>query len=469
MAASFAGAFDATECGRLTGLWHDLGKYAPDWQQFLLAAGQDAAELNDGGGDSSVRARRRGPDHSTAGAIQAAQTFGEQSRIGLALAFAIAAHHAGLADKTELRSRIRADDKRRRFESCLAQAAPEVLAATAVELPSFLRSQAQRECIERRFETFVRMLFSALVDADRLATEAYVQGVGVGSSGADERRRWRPLDDYLDPLESHLAGLEKRAWTTVNQVRRRVLSWCRESASGPQGAYSLTVPTGGGKTLSSLAFALRHAQVHRLRRVIVALPFISILDQTADVYRSVFRPALGTDVLVEHHSNLQPERATRPNNLASENWDAPVVVTTQVQLFESLFSNRPRDCRKLHSLARSVLILDEVQTLPVGLLAPILDQLRELYTNYGTTLLLTTATQPALHRRKLGPYVFDGLDPTPTEIVPANAMDDLFATLDRVDVHWPDAGSSTSCGDLAQVLLGAKQILVSSHHLWTFS
>lgn len=227
MAASFAGAFDATECGRLTGLWHDLGKYARDWQQFLLAAGQDAAELSDGGGNRSVRARRRGPD--TAGAIQAAQTFGEQSRIGLALAFAIAAHHAGLADKTELRSRIRADDKRRRFESCLAQAALEVLAAPAVELPSFLRSQAQRECIERRFETFVRMLFSALIDADRLATEAYVKGVGVGSSGADERRRWRPLDDYLDPLESHLAGLEKRSRRRWSPARAR--AWIETATS----------------------------------------------------------------------------------------------------------------------------------------------------------------------------------------------------------------------------------------------
>jgi CRISPR-associated endonuclease/helicase Cas3 len=157
--------------------------------------------------------------------------------------------------------------------------------------------------------------------------------------------------------------------------------------------------------------------------VIIALPFTSIIDQTVTVLRKVFASTLGESVLVEHHSAIDPPRDTRANQLASENWDAPLIVTTQVQLFESLFANRSSRCRKLHNLANAVLILDEVQTLPCGLLAPILDQLQDLKSNYGVTLLLTTATQPSLHSRSLGARPFIGLDPQPTEIVPALGAD----------------------------------------------
>ena len=460
LAEEFAADFDSADAGRLAGLWHDLGKYAPDWQEFLLEAGRDAAEINGDDDEGYTPSRRRGPDHSTAGAIHALRTLGPSSRTGLALAFAIAAHHAGLPDKTNLQSRTADPEKQRRYQNCMAKAAAAVVTSPNLDLPTFLRTQASRGLVERRFETFVRMLFSALVDADRLATEAFTERT---PEKAAARRRWPALRDYIRPLDAHLEGLESEPATTVNAARRRVLSWCREAASGPPGAYTLTVPTGGGKTLSSLAFALRHAHVHGLRRVIVALPFISILDQTADVFRKVFEEALGADVLVEHHSNLRPERATLLNSLSSENWDAPLLVTTQVQLFESLFSNRPGDCRKIHNLARSMLILDEVQTLPVGLLAPMLDQLQQLQANYGTSLLLTTATQPALHRRELGPHVFEGLDPAPTEIVPAGAMDGLFAALDRVEVHWPASPEAASWESLAKEILAQRQVLAVVH------
>jgi CRISPR-associated endonuclease/helicase Cas3 len=306
------------------------------------------------------------------------------------------------------------------------------------------------------------MVFSALVDADRLATEAFYAGGGT-SDASGSRRSWHGIDEYLDPLERHLASLASQPDSPVNAIRRQVLDWCQAAAAGGQGAYTLTVPTGGGKTLASLAFALRHARKHRLRRVVVALPFISILDQTADVFRRIFEPVFGDHALVEHHSNLKSERTTVANAMASENWDAPLVITTQVQLFESLFSNRPRDCRKLHNLSRSVIVLDEVQTLPVGVLAPVLDQLQQLCSTYGSTVLLTTATQPALHDRPLGPAQFAGLQPAPTEVVPAGAMNQLFESLRRVTVEWPRHCAPTPWGTLATDLLNEHQALAIVH------
>lgn len=181
------------------------------------------------------------------------------------------------------------------------------------------------------------------------------------------------------------------------------------------------------------------------------------------VFRGIFEPELGAPALVEHHSSIRPEHDTMANRLATENWDAPLIVTTQVQLLESLFGARPRDCRKLHNLANSVIVLDEVQTLPVGLLAPILDQLQALTAHYGVSLLLTTATQPALHSRRLGTGVFPGLDPMPREIVPANVSDDLFETLRRVRVHWPESKEPVGWDELADRLVQHPQALAIVH------
>jgi CRISPR-associated endonuclease/helicase Cas3 len=202
----------------------------------------------------------------------------------------------------------------------------------------------------RRFETLVRMVFSALVDADFLDTEAFLEADLRAAGRPAQRRVWRPIAAYRLAIDQYLECFDATPPNPVNLARKKVLQWCREAATGGRGVYSLTVPTGGGKTLSSMAFALRHAEAHSLDRVIVALPFLSILDQSADVFRRVFLDRIGERSLVEHHSSIVPERDTIANRLASENWDAPLVVTTQVQLFESLFSNRPRYCRKLHTL-----------------------------------------------------------------------------------------------------------------------
>lgn len=451
LACGFASDWGAGEWGSVAGLWHDLGKAAPDWQVFLAEAGAEAHVL----GEEQPRpiGRRRGPDHSSAGAIHAAHHFGARS---LPLQFAIAAHHAGLADWEDLKSRLQ--DKKPRYAEAFKGQDRLALAEVAMPtLPPWLMQEAPPDTQKRRLDLFIRMLFSALVDADFLDTASFCSGQRPG------REVWPQLDAYLPAVAMHLDLLATSEQTAVNRQRSRVLEWCSRAAEGPQGAYTLTVPTGGGKTLSSLAFALRHAQRHGLRRVVIALPFISILDQTASVLRAVLEPALGGRVLLEHHSAIEPVHDTAANRIAAENWDAPLVVTTQVQLFESLFANRPSSCRKLHNLSRSVIILDEVQTLPAALLAPILDVLQELKAHYGTTLLLTTATQPALHSRQLGPWRFAGLEPKPIEIVPTDAIDDLFTSLRRVEVHWPTTSQPVTWGSLADRLVEHRQVLAIVH------
>jgi CRISPR-associated endonuclease/helicase Cas3 len=404
--------------------------------------------------------RLHGPDHKSAGAVHAKTAFGKAS---LPLQFVIAGHHGGLPDKADLDARLAGAAER--YQAVIPHLPGGLRSAlSAPTLPSFLMAPTARQR-NRRLEMFTRMLYSALVDADYLDTEAFVASVDPERSGGSvERDNWHALSAYVPVLDARLARLQVEAHDTpVNVERRRVLEWCRRAADSPRGAYTLTVPTGGGKTLSALAFALHHAKHHDLRRVIIALPFTSIIDQTVAVLRDVFVPALGPNILVEHHSAIDPPHDTRANQLASENWDAPLIVTTQVQLFESLFANRSSRCRKLHNLANAVLILDEVQTLPCGLLAPILDQLQDLKSNYGVTLLLTTATQPSLHSRLLGARPFAGLEPQPTEIVPADAMDGLFGALRRVKVHWPEGEGALEWADLAQAINEHEQVLAIVH------
>jgi CRISPR-associated endonuclease/helicase Cas3 len=246
---------------------------------------------------------------------------------------------------------------------------------------------------------FVRMVFSSLVDADFLCTEAF-----MSPEKSVQRAAWPGdiLARMEAALENHLNQFGPPL-TPVAKERDNVRFACEAAATLEPGFFDLTVPTGGGKTLSSLLFALRHARKHGLRRIVYAIPFTSIIEQNADVFRSVFKQLseeIGQDVVLEHHSNLQPTRETTRNRLTAENWDAPLVVTTNVQLFESLFANRTSSSRKVHRLAKSVLILDEAQSLPVRLLSPILATLRCLTRDCGSSVVLCTATQPALEYRE---------------------------------------------------------------------
>lgn len=453
--------------GTLAGLWHDLGKNTPEWQAFIRSAGSAATEAH----VEEQAARRRGPPHSATGGIHLIESMGP--KIGPPLAFAIAGHHAGLPDKEALRSRLADPEEKARHTRAGRDFIGHHAGTEKPIWPPWLVSPASPDAGRRSLEFFTRILFSALTDADFLDTEAYFATAGSERAAAQSRSRstpWPELRSCKPALDAFLA--EKHASvpsTSVNLLRREVLNACREASSGARGAFSLTVPTGGGKTLSGLTFAVDHAIHHGLRRIVVALPFTSIIEQTSEVLRGVFA-SLGPDVVLEHHSALDPERATALGRVSAENWDAPLIVTTQVQLFESLFANRPGACRKLHNLIDSVLVLDEVQSLPAHLLEPILDVVDELVHHYGVTVVLMTATQPALHQRSVGARQFHGLASRPCEIIPDDLASRLWDGLRRVDVHWPPVQSAAAnqepesfWPDLAAKFAEKPQVLAITH------
>lgn len=408
-AAEHASPFASAQWGNLAGLWHDLGKYQAAFQRRL--AGEAIA-----------------CEHSGLGAAMAAE---RHQHLGLLLAFVIAGHHAGLANAVDrgessllpLQERLKTNH---RLLEKIRSSLPEALLAEPLpDLPSFLGNE------RLAVEFWIRLLFSALVDADRLDAEA------AGEAACSRHRGdYQSIEDLKSNLDGHLDakldGIEPaEKGSRVNRARAAVLAACRSAASLATGLFSLTVPTGGGKTLAAMAFALDHAATHGLRRVIVVIPYTSIIEQNARVYRD----ALGEDQVIEHHSNLDPDRQTEEiqqrQELAAENWDAPVIVTTTVQFFESLFSNKPSRCRKLHNIARSVIILDEVQTLPPEFLLAILDGLNRLATQYGCTVVLSTATPPALATRERFECGLRNVRP----IIEDPAA--LSRQLNRVDYEWP--------------------------------
>jgi len=410
--AEFAGALmtesqRVADWGRVLGQWHDLGKYSEAFQNYLKRS-TDHAEAHIEGVPGRV-------DHSTAGAKYAAERLPQFGRL---LSFILAGHHAGLADNSNLNDRLA-----KVIEPWQETAKPEFLSAPQLDAPPVSVEHGDGKRLAFQLAFFARMLFSCLIDADRLMTEAF-----CNPEKSAERKPPLPLASLKPALDAYLAKLANSAKPTpVNEHRRDILAACRAAASQGPGLFSLTVPTGGGKTLASLAFALDHAQQHGQRRVVMAIPYTSIIDQTAKEYRKVFA-SLGDGVVLEHHSNLDPDTETRTNRLVAENWDAPLVVTTNVQLLESLFASRTSPCRKLHRLAGSVIILDEAQTLPVKLLKPCLAALRELATDYGCTIVLCTATQPALEYRDDFHIGLEGV----REIIPQPQK--LYEAMRRVEV-----------------------------------
>lgn len=355
------------EAAQWAGLLHDLGKYRDEFQSYLLG--------------------KRESSHETHHAIYGAAIAYKQKKA--ALAFAIAAHHAGLHDTEQLKELLH--EPRYDF-SCL----PELQKRFEDEVGNISLTFADPDFgkDKLRFEWFTRMIFSALVDADFLDTEAHYQLQMRESFALDPDRL---LAQLLAEKNSKSSAGE------LNALRNRVFQQCLDAAAKPPGFFSLTVPTGGGKTLSGMAFALRHAQIHGLRRVIVVIPYLSIIEQNASQYRRVFDPD-DRGIVIEHHSAVKipddadEERRRSPLEYAAENWDAPIIVTTSVQFIESLFASRTSRCRKLHNIARSVVIFDEVQTLPTHLLNPLLNVLRELQRGYGVSFVFSTATQPAFRK-----------------------------------------------------------------------
>lgn len=374
--------------GSLLGQWHDLGKYSNEFQTYLYAANERLADLPD-----IHRAEVSGKiDHSTAAAQWAVKSFG---KIGQLLAYVFAGHHAGLPDwddgcsQSGLRQRLK-----KQIHDWSANAPPELTEIAFPPMPVFAKP-SDHEIAAFRVSFFIRMIFSALVDADYLATESFM---------SPDRLAQRPLssmsmETLAASLEDEIVRLQSGANpTAVNTIRRSVSEQCLSKSTLPPGFFSLSVPTGGGKTIASLRFALHHAAKYQRDRVIFGVPFTSIIEQNAKVYQDLFSN-LGENIVLEHHSNLDSETETTTNRLQAENWDAPIVVTTNVQFFESLFACRTSRCRKLHRIANSVIILDEAQTLPIELLKPTMFVLRELVESFGCTVILCSATQPALDWR----------------------------------------------------------------------
>jgi len=412
LAEEYAQVFGSGDWAQVAGLWHDLGKYSAEFQRRIKSVSGYDTEAHLEGQSGRV-------DHSTAGAQHAVDQFGLHGRI---LAYLIAGHHAGLPDwhTSEIAGaalKVRLDD-RSHLQRTLSQTIPAEILSQPKPTSALLGGSAG-------FALWLRMLFSCLVDADFLDTEAFMDADKAG-----QRSNALTLSGLLPRFNAYMEGQFSHAKPTqVNRIRAEVLRQCRDKAKEAPGLFSLTVPTGGGKTLSSLAFALEHATLHGKRRIIYAIPYTSIIEQTANVFRDIF-----PDTVVEHHSNLDPEKETAKSRLAAENWDAPLIVTTNVQFFESLFAARSSRCRKLHNIADSVVVLDEAQLLPPEFLQPILDVMNALVRNYGVTFVLSTATQPALGTLRSFQRTLRGLDNV-RDIV--NDPDALYRNLERVTVIWP--------------------------------
>ncbi len=422
-ASEFAKEFNAKQFGYASGLLHDIGKYSPEFQRRL----------------DGVKIR---VDHSTAGAQEARKLYDIfQSRI---LEYVITGHHGGLLNYGTKECGL---DERlsRSFLPDYSEYKNEILPPDLSKVRPLLIPINNKMGFAISFYT--RMLFSCLVDADFLDTERF-----LSSDKFSLRGQYESFNELFAKFDNYMKDkLSTAGENPINRYRREIYEQCIEKAELPPQMFSLTVPTGGGKTLSSMAFALNHLKKHNLNRILYVIPYTSIIEQNADVFREIF----GNQNVLEHHSNYDPKNEKSENNditqeklkLSSENWDIIIIITTNVQFFESLFSNKVSRCRKLHNLAKSVIILDEAQMLPTGFLKPCLAALSELVVNYGSTVVICTATQPNLNGL-LGESV------RPIEII--HSPKELYEAFRRVQVT--DLGNMDD-SDLSARLNTHKQAL----------
>lgn len=426
LAAQFAAPFGGQDWAHLLGRNHDLGKGTLVWQAWLRHANDVVDEF--------ATHYTGHPTHADAGSRW---LFDHSPEAGKLMAYCVAGHHGGLPNWVEpnaesgLAARVRKE-------------IPEIaMPLGAPDCPTDLPITDEEGRFGYQLQFFARMLFSCLVDADYLDTELCLDGKKAGW-----RAGYPTMEEIAERFWVRFNALRETADKTmqVNRQREVVLCDCLDAADSEPGLFSLTVPTGGGKTLASLSFALEHAKKHGKRRIIYVIPFTSIIEQNA----KVFREMLGEDAVLEHHCNFIPENADWRTRLASENWDATVVVTTNVQFFNSFYANKPSKCRKLHNVADSVVIFDEVQAIPVGKLNPCLEVIKELSMNYGVTSVLCTATQPAV---KYSERFLSGLKNVAEIIreVPA-----LFNELKRTDERFVGTFSETQ---VAERLADEEQVL----------
>lgn len=367
LARDFAGRFGKGEWGYCCGMLHDIGKYSLAFQ------------------DKITNGTNKCVDHSTAGAQVCAQKGGLYPFVS----YCIAGHHAGLPDhgsSADSGSAPTLTGRRKKILEDYSAYKAEIPIPELKEIPF-----DPRKAVDPDFSlsVFIRMLYSCLVDADFLDTENFMK------NGDTRRESGEKLEVLLKKLENHIADWLRNDHTeTINGRRSEILRHCLEAGEKERGLFQLTVPTGGGKTIASLAFALRHAVQNQMDRIIFVIPYTSIIEQNAEVFRGI----LGDENVLENHYNVDYESSEEliPMQLAAENWDKPVVVTTNVQFFESLFSNKSSKCRKLHNIANSVIIFDEAQMLPADYLKPCIAVIEELAAHFRSSIVMCTATQPAI-------------------------------------------------------------------------
>lgn len=415
LTGSFAAVFDEEKIGYQTGLLHDIGKYSREFQDYIRGNGSS-------------------PDHSTAGC--------QECKRNMFSAFCIAGHHAGLPDlgtpgdtssTPTLQGRVKKKVKD-------YQAFREEISVQLAALNPPPKNAMGKVGFDACF--FTRMLYSCLVDADFLDTEAFMK------SEAPERGHFDSLETLWEKLQKKIAQFDPTS-SELNHKRCDILSQCQTAAQWKPGVFTLTVPTGGGKTISSMTFAMEHARKYDKQRIIYVIPYTSIIEQTADVFREIF----GAENVLEHHASvnyqesLQREGNIDKMKLAAENWDAPIIITTNVQFFESLFANRSSKCRKLHNIANSVVIFDEAQMLPVPYLKPCVQAIAELAENYRVSAVLCTATQPALD-------TYFPAEISIREMIPNAA--ELYESFRRVTIQ---VDGNTEVDALAQTLMEHEEVL----------
>lgn len=415
---------------RFTGLTHDLGKYQPAFQKYLREGG-----------------RRGSVPHASWGAALS------KKYSQIEAAFAIDGHHKGLPDKGDLISDLYEFDEPE--HSHFNSIRTDFFKENIIKETDLIYSDIGFRGTDK--ELFIRMLFSALTDADWLDTESHFK------SAISEKRSTKVLNaEYLlNKLENELSGKRKDGY--INVLRNEVRTYAISKAQSSMGFYSMTLPTGMGKTLASVSWALHHAKHNTLKRIIIVLPFISIIDQTARELKRIF----GEEWVLEHHSNFNEDEEANKNvanesmddesyawRLATENWDYPIIVTTSVQFFESLFGNKPSRCRKVHNIAQSVVIFDEVQTLPKELVLPTLSMLKNVLKVMGTSFLFCTATQPAFEKSEgfNGIENIQSLVENPKEVFDATRRVEYQAvsdyqpvSVDELSRNVLEQGESTLC------------------------
>ena len=402
------------------GLLHDFGKYRPDFQRYILSAS---------GANQSGKVPPKAP-HAIVGAIEARRLF-DDPMIADTLAYCISGHHRGLYDHNEMERRLRHGEHKRWCDACEKLTSVEDLGTT--------------DCDDvgepYDLQMAIRMLFSALVDADRLDTERFMTP-DLSAERLRIRGNYASLCTLRERLIARTESFRSAPDTPVNRARAYFLESCRTHGAGSDpGIYTLSLPTGAGKTISSMVWALEMAIRNHHDRIIYVIPYTSIITQTAMVFREIF----GKENILEHHSEVVVEQQTEDDNsdeqmsrlkFLTENWDAPIILTTNVQFFESLFASKPAKCRKVHSIANSVIVMDEVQALPEGFLSPILSAIDTLSEAFHCSILCCSATQPVydedLNSPDDGSDYYTPLD-TRGDLVPREAK--YFVSFDRVDYH----------------------------------